>query len=163
MIRFVWLLLSLGGWAYLYGQTPAWQGWWTWLPACGSLLVYLYGWVLEQRNQVLVFFTGLLWSGCALSLKAHAWLLSQSTAPISAVTALHAMLMIGLLMSLFLTFANHRMQHNLMNRRGNVSKQQLVVVRPTVSDRWKAMKRIFLGTESADIVLNLGEEISRKE
>ncbi|MDR6243477.1 hypothetical protein [Paenibacillus hunanensis] len=163
MIRFVWLVLSLGGWAYLYSRTPDWSGWWTWLPALGALLVYMYGWVLEQRNQVLVFFTCLLWSGVALALKGQVWLIKQPTFPISSVTGLHVLLVIGLLASLFLTFANHRMQHNLMNRRGNVSKQQLVVVKPTVSDRWKAIKRVFTRSKSTDIQLNLGEEIPMKE
>lgn len=163
MIRFLWLVLSLCSWAYLYAQTPAWQGWWIWLPAFGSLLVYLYGWVLEQRNQVLVFFTGLLWCGSALSLNGYAWLMSQSRMPISAIMGLHAMLIMVLLTSLFLTVVNYCIQHNFMNRRGNVSKQQLVVVKPTVSDRWTSIKRVFIRNKSTEIQLNLGEEIPMKE
>lgn len=158
MIRFIWLLLSLCGWAYLYSRTPDWSGWWTWLPALGALLVYMYGWVLEQRNQALVFFTCLLWSGAALALKGHLWLIKQPTFPISSVTGLHVLLVIGLLASLFLTFANHRMQHNLQTRRGNVSKQQLVIVKPTMKDRWKAIKRLFSGEKSQELELYLGEE-----
>ncbi|WP_411347059.1 hypothetical protein [Paenibacillus sp. WLX2291] len=158
MIRFIWLVFSLCGWTYLYAQTPDWLGWWTWLPALASLLVYLHGWVLEQRNQVLVFFTGLLWSGAALALKGQVWLIQQPTFPISSVTGLHVLLVIGLLASLFLTFANHRMQHNLQSRRGNVSKQQLVIVKPTMKDRWKAIKRMFNGEKSQELELYLGEE-----
>lgn len=158
MIRFVWLVLSLGGWAYLYSRTPDWSAWWTWLPALGALLVYMYGWVLEQRNQVLVFFTCLLWSGAALALKGQVWLIKQPTFPVSSVTGFHVLLVIGLLASLFLTFANHRMQHNLQTRRGNVSKQQLIMVKPTMKDRWKAIKRLFKGEKSQELELYLGEE-----
>lgn len=161
MIGFGWLLLTLSGWAYLYGRLPEWVGWWTWLPAFLCFIVYLYGWVLEQRNKLMYFFTGLLWCCMALSGKLYVFLSEQQDFPLSAFSGFRAALIASLLFAAFLTFANHRIQHNLLNRRGNVSKQQLVTVKPTAADHWKKFKRRFV--PSPDIELNLGEEIPMKE
>ncbi|QQZ58920.1 hypothetical protein JI735_19510 [Paenibacillus sonchi] len=161
MIGFVWLMLTLGGWVYLYWRLPDCAGFWSWLPVILCLIVYMYGWVLEHRNKLIYFFTGLLWTGMALSGRLHAFLKGQPDSPLSAAAGFHAALIAGLIFSSFITFANSRLQHNLLNRRGNVSKQQLVAVKPTPVDRWKKLKRLFI--RSPDIELNLGEEIPMKE
>ncbi|MNC31231.1 hypothetical protein D3C75_795460 [compost metagenome] len=161
MIGFIWLLLTLGGWAYLYVFMPDWVGLWTWLPVILCLIVYMYGWTLEHRNKLIYFFTGMLWTGMALSGRVHAVLLGHPDFPVSASGGFRAALIAGLFLSSFFTFANTRLQHNLLNRRGNVSKQQLVVVKPTAVDQWKKFKRLFV--RSKDIELNLGEEIPMKE
>ncbi|MNB91623.1 hypothetical protein D3C75_387070 [compost metagenome] len=140
---------------------PDWFGMWMWFPVIFCLIVYLYGWVLEHENKLIYFFTGSLWTGMVLSGKLNAFLKGQPDFPLSAAAGLHGSLIAGLLFSLFITFANIRLQHNLLNRRGNVSKQQLVVVKPTAADRWKKFKRLFI--RSKDIELNLGDEIPMKE
>lgn len=162
MIRFVSLLLTLGGWAYLYWRLPGCPLFIPWSLSIISFIVYLYGWVLERENKLIYFLTSLLWAGIALSLRLKEEIIASSSFPLSVTGTVHAAFILSLIISAFLTFANYRMEHNLKNRRGNVSKQQLVHVKPTAADRLKKFKRLFFPSKT-DIKLNLGEEIPMKD
>ncbi|MGG1880334.1 hypothetical protein ABDI30_22565 [Paenibacillus cisolokensis] len=162
MLRFVWLLLTLCGWAYLYWRLPDWPSVLLWVPVIVSLVIYMYGWVLERENKLIYFFTCLLWTGMGLSLKAKEAIATEPSFPISLSGTVHAAFIVSLIISAFLTFANYRVEHNLKNRRGNVSKQQLVQVKPTAADRWNSFKRLFVPSKT-EIRLNLGEEIPMKD
>ncbi len=162
MIRFISLLLTLVGWAYLYWRLPGWPLFITWSLSIVSFIVYLYGWVMEQENKLIYFFTSLLWVGAALSLRLKEEILASPSFPLSITGTVHAALIAALILSMFFAFANYRLEHNLKNRRGNVSKQQLVHVKPTAADRWRSFKRLFFPSKT-DIRLNLGEEIPMKD
>lgn len=162
MIRFISLLLTLGGWAYLYWRVPDWPLFIPWSLCIGGLIIYLYGWVLERENKLIYFFTSLLWAGIALSLRLKEEIIASPSFPLPITGTVHAAFIVALILSLFFAFANYRLEHNLKNRRGNVSKQQLVHVKPTAADRWKSFKRLFFPSKT-DIKLNLGEEIPMKE
>lgn len=164
MIRFIWLLLTLGMWSYEYWRPWSSLGRWVWVPLVLALIVYLYGWVLERENRLIPFFSGSIWASLGGIVEFHMFIRTHPDFPLSTTILVRALLIIGMIVALFLTFANYRLQHSLLNRRGNVSKQQLVVVKPTVADRWTKLKRVFLrGTASSEIELNLGEEIPMKE
>lgn len=164
MIRFIWLLLTLVVWIYEYWCPHSELGRWVWIPLSLALIAYLYGWVLERENRLILFFSGSIWASLGGIVEFHIFLRTHPDFPLSTSVVVRALLIIGMIVALFLTFANYRLQHSLLNRRGNVSKQQLVVVKPTVTDRWKKLKRIFLrGSASSEIELNLGEEIPMKE
>lgn len=162
MIRFIWLLLTLSGWAYLYWQLPGWPLFIPWSLSIVGLIIYLYGWILERENKLIYFFTGLLWAGIALSLRLKDEITTAPSFPVSVTGIMHAAFIAALILSLFFAFANYRLEHNLKNRRGNVSKQQLVHVKPTAADRWKSFKRLFFPSKT-DIRLDLGEEIPMKD
>ncbi|MNW42376.1 hypothetical protein D3C74_195440 [compost metagenome] len=162
MTRFITLLLTLGGWAYLYWRLPGWPLFIPWSLSVVSLIIYLYGWVLERENKLIYFFTGLLWAGAALSLRLKEEVIASPSFPLSITGTVHAAFIAALILSLFFAFANYRLEHNLKNRRGNVSKQQLVHVKPTAADRWKSFKRLFVSSKT-EIRLNLGEEIPMKD
>ncbi|MBG9796069.1 hypothetical protein ABD76_28015 [Paenibacillus dendritiformis] len=162
MTRFIWLLLTLSGWVFLYWRLPNGPLLWVWVPSVISLFIYMYGWTLERENKLIYFFACLLWAGIGLSLKAKEAVATESSFPISISGTAHAVFIVSLIISTFLTFANYRAEHNLKNRRGNVSKQQLVHVKPTAADRWNSFKGLFVRTKT-EIVLNLGEEIPMKD
>lgn len=162
MIRFVSLLLTLGGWAYLYWRLPGWPLFIPWSLSIIGLIIYLYGWVLERENKLIYFFTSLLWIGIALCLRLKEEIIATLSFPFSITGTVHTAFIAALILSSFLTFANYRLEHNLKNRRGNVSKQQLVHVKPTVADRWKSFKRLFISSRT-EIRLILGEEIPMKD
>ena len=146
----------------MYWRPPDWSLVWIWVPSIISLVVYMYGWVLERENKLIYFFNCLIWTGIGLSLKAKEAIAAESSFPFSLLGTVHAAFVISLILSVFFTFANYRMEHNLKNRRGNVSKQQLVHVKPTAADRWNSFKRLFVRSKM-EIVLNLGEEIPMKD
>lgn len=163
MYRFICLLLTLGGWVFLYWQIPNMSAWWMWILTIVAFISYLYGWVMEYRNKLLSFFNLTLWAGSGLVLRLQAYILSQPKFPFPMTGTVHFAYCFALFIACFLTFANVRVEHNLKNRRGNVSKQQLVQVQPTARERWQKFKRLFVKDSEEKIILNLGEEIPIKD
>lgn len=161
MIRFIWILLTLNGWAYLYWCTPEWSAVWMYIPAVLCLVSYLYGWMLEQNNKLIYFFASLLWTGNGLSLMLGSYVAAEKDFPFSINGMVHTALIMTMLFATFFTLSNYRLAQSLLNRRGNVSKQQLVHVRPTAKDYFMKFKRLF--KHNQEIMLNLGEEIPMKE
>ncbi|PYE49317.1 hypothetical protein HUB98_03840 [Paenibacillus barcinonensis] len=161
MIRFIWFLLTLSGWAYLYWRTPELSAFWMYFPAGINFIMYIYGWMLERNNNLMYFFGGLLWTGNGLSLQLGEYVLTSKDFPFSMSGMVHTALIGTMFIATFLTFSNYRLAQSLLNRRGNVSKQQLVHVRPTAKDYYLKFKRLFVQNE--EIVLNLGEEIPMKD
>ncbi|WP_028592414.1 hypothetical protein [Paenibacillus massiliensis] len=145
----------------MYWRTPELSTIWMYIPAALCFVSYLYGWILERNNKLIYFFAALLWTGNGLSLKLGTYVASQKDFPFSTDGMVQSALIMTMLFSTFLTFSNYRLAQSLHNRRGNVSKQQLVHVRPTAKDYFEKFKRLF--KRNQEIKLNLGEEIPMKD
>ncbi|ALP37988.1 hypothetical protein ASL14_19140 [Paenibacillus sp. IHB B 3084] len=161
MMRFIWVMLTLSGWAYLYWRTPEWSAVWMYVPAVLCFVNYLYGWMLERSNKLIYFFSLLLWTGNGLSLMLGTYVAAQKDFPLSKDGMVHTALIMTMLFTIFFTLSNYRLAQSVLNRRGNINKQQLVHVRPTLKDYYTKFKRLFKSNK--EIVLNLGEEIPMKD
>jgi hypothetical protein len=139
------------------------SAWWMWLLVIGCFINYLYGWAMEYRNKLLSFFNLILWTGSGFVLKLQDYIQTQPKFPFSMLGTIRFTYCFALFIACFLTFANVRVENNLKNRRGNVSKQQLVQVQPTARERWQKFKRLFVKGSEEKIILNLGEEIPMKD
>jgi hypothetical protein len=159
MIRFIWLILSLTGWGTILYMMPR-------LPPVVFLIMagisaagYLYGWVMHKRNWFIHFFTSCLWAGIWIACKgmaAHAEHADWLPLSIPPSTIGKTLMILGMVVSLFLTFANYRIALNFVQRRGNIDRDMLGRLHGDQNPWERFIRRL---KRKKGLLIQLGEEV----
>jgi hypothetical protein len=159
MIRFIWLILSLTGWGTILYMMPRLPPVVFLITAGISAVGYLYGWVMHKRNWFIHFFTSCLWTGVWIACKGmaayaeHADRLPLSIPP---ATIGKTLMILGMVVSMFLTFANYRIALNFVQRRGNIDRDMLGRLHGDQNPWERFIRRL---KRKKGLLIQLGEEV----
>lgn len=163
MLRFLWLTLSLTGWGLILIYLPRMPTYLFLIAVFLSIVGYLYGWVMHQRNWLIYFFIALLWMGICVAYQVmtrwDAWCNNMLPITIPAHAVGKVTLIATLFLASFLTFTNYRVSLNFIHRRGNFDKEQLVKLHNEISPFKKWFQR---KDDEQEIRVTLGKEIPFK-
>lgn len=159
MIRYIWLLVTLIGWAVIFFVQPS-------LPPIIYLIsfgvsaaAYVYGWVLPKRNWLIHFFTAILWIGiwsAAQGMALYEKLIDQIPVHVQPIIIGKTLMILTLIASGFLTFVNYRISLNFVQRRGNIDRDMLGRLYENSNPWRKLLRRI---KQKKGLLIQLGEEV----
>jgi|GEM_PF-6422797 len=159
MARYVWLVLTLVGWALVAAYVPRMPPV-VFLGLAGvSAAGYLYGWAVRRRNWLSYFFASGIWLGAWAAYEVMAGWEEGGWGQWLAPWVLGKVVMAASLpVAGFLTFANYRISLNYIQRRGNIDRDLLGRLHRDTGP-WEAIKRLFRRRRKGEVVIDLGEEI----